>query len=125
MPLPLPTKMHSQRYYKPRCGAGLVPREDCRWRVRRKCSGPPVHLCPPIWPIEVVHQLNLRSAVHNSPRTPQSSRIPTSLHLLKLYKLKIFKSRDKTQDMMLNIWAYNMMSLILNFLLILISESYW
>ena len=117
--------MLAQRYYKPRCGAGLVPREDCRRHVRRKCSGPPVHLCPPIWPIEVVRQLNLRSAVHNSPRTPQTPRIPTSLHLLKLYKFKIFKSSDKTQDMMLNIWAYNMMSLILNFLLILISEAYW
>ena len=52
----------TQRYYKrykPRCGAGLVLREDCKRRVRRKCSGPPVHLYPPIWPIEVVRQLTL------------------------------------------------------------------
>ena len=48
-----------------------------------------------------------------------------SFHLLKLYKLKMFKSNDIAQDIMLNIWAYNMMSLILNFLLILISEVYW
>ena len=41
----------NQRYYKSRCGAGLVPREDCRRRVRRKCSDPPVLLFTLIWPI--------------------------------------------------------------------------
>ena len=32
----------TQSYYKPRYGAGLVPREDCRRRVRRKCPGPDI-----------------------------------------------------------------------------------